>query len=198
MAEENRSAASAGSAGSAALVQRHLHSVGGVGDAREAPEAAQLPALLSEPPISAKHPQIIIDPDAPLDNAREFARHTLFRDGTPEVWFWQGQFWRWNHQFYTPFGEDEIRGHVYRFLDSAHVWEGATRYAKFKPSKRHVDALLDALRSCLALSSEYVPSMWLDGEEPATDWVVFRNGIVNINRCEVRPLTHRLWAQKRP
>jgi putative DNA primase/helicase len=153
---------------------------------------AQLPALLAEPALPNQ--RLVIDPDAPLDSAREFARHTLFRDGTPEMWFWQGKFWRWNGQCYATFSEDEIRGHVYRFLDGAHVWEGAQKYARFKPSKRHVDALLDALRSCLALPAENVPPMWLDGDEPAHDWIAFRDGIVNVHTLERRPPTHRLWS----
>ena len=65
---------------------------------------------------------------------------------------------------------------------------------RFKPKKQHVEELLDALRSSLALGAEYVPPMWLDGEEPARDWIVCRNGVVNVTTCEMRPLTHRLWA----
>jgi len=30
--------------------------------------------------------------------------------------------------------------------------------------------------------------------KPATDWVVFRNGIVNVLTGEMQPLSHRLWA----
>jgi putative DNA primase/helicase len=162
--------------------------------AEAAPQPQQLPAVITEQPQSEPE-WLIIDPSAPLDNAREFARRALSRNGARIVWFWGGQYWRWNGQYYAPFGEEEIRGQAYLFLDGAYVWEGAQRYVKFKPSKRHVDALLDALRSCLALPTRCVPPMWLDGEEPATDWVVFRNYIVNVVTLEKRPLTHRLWAQ---
>jgi putative DNA primase/helicase len=36
--------------------------------------------------------------------------------------------------------------------------------------------------------------MWLDVEEPAGDWIVFRNRIVNARTSEERELTHQLWS----
>ena len=79
------------------------------------PDAARDAADRDDPGL------VWLDPQAPRDNASAFAQRFCYRDGSPEVWFWQGQFWRWNGQCYTPFSEDEIRGQVYRFLDSAHV-----------------------------------------------------------------------------
>jgi putative DNA primase/helicase len=145
-------------------------------------------------PPDPDHGFLWLDPHAPLDNARKFAQRCCYRDGDPEVWFWQDQFWRWNGQHYAPYSKEEIRGQVYTFLDGAYRKNVENTAIRFRPGKHHVEDLLDALRSCLALNADYVPPMWLDGAEPARDWVVFRNGVVNVTTCEVRPLTHRLWA----
>jgi putative DNA primase/helicase len=82
---------------------------------------------------------------------------------------------------------------VYEFLDSCQVWVKADTYAKFKPNHHHVNGLLDALRSCLALGPK-APPMWLDTDAPADDWITFRNVIVNARTLATRPLTHRLWS----
>jgi putative DNA primase/helicase len=134
-----------------------------------------------------------LDPQAPLDNAREFAARYCSRNGASQVWFWGGEFWRWNGQYYAPWSKEEIRGQVYLFLDGA--VRKNTDNVRFRPKKQHVEELLDGLRSCLALSSNCIPPMWLNTREPAGDWIVFRNCIVNVVTCEERELTHLLWTQ---
>ena len=152
--------------------------------------AAAQPEIAPPPP----EPPLLLDPQAPLNNAREFALRWCSRDGARKVWCWGDQFWRWNGQYYAPFDKEQLRGQVYSFLD------GAVRHVRdktpFKQKRSHVEELLDALRSCLALDPDCVPPMWLDGEEPepAGDWIVFRNRIVNARTSEERPLTHQLWS----
>lgn len=178
-----------------ALMRKHLRREEAEAEPQPPPPAMQperLPAIVQPPPPP---PLLWLDPQAPLDNAKGFARRCCYRDGAPEVWFWKDQFWRWNGQYYAPFGKEEIRGQVYVFLDSAYRKNPDNTLIRFRPKKQHVEELLDGLRSCLALGSEATPPMWLDGSETARDWVVFRNGIVNVITGELRPLTHRLWAQ---
>jgi putative DNA primase/helicase len=162
-------------------------------EAEEPQVRPQLPAVRppDEPP---KDTLLVIDPQASYDNAKEFAMRTCMRGRHTEVWHWGDQFWRWNGQYYVPYHKEEVRGHVYDFLDGAYRWAGQNEYRKFKPSKRHVDDLLDALRSCLALPNDCVPTMWLDGGDAAHEWITFKNGIVNVRTLELRPLTHRLWS----
>jgi putative DNA primase/helicase len=153
----------------------------------------QLPVVSPQWQPSPQAITLGLDPQAPLDNARQFAARYCNRNGTPQVWFWGDQFWRWNGQYYAPRSKEEIRGQVYAFLDGA--VRKNTDNVRFRPKKQHVEELLDGLRSSLALSSACTPPMWLDTGEPAKDWIVCRNGIVNVITDEVRELTHRLWAQ---
>jgi putative DNA primase/helicase len=133
---------------------------------------------------------------APVDNAKAFAKRECARDGTPMVWWWADGFWRWNGQYYVVWDKVTIRKHVYRFLDGAYRRDGDGGKVRFRPKKSHVDDLIDALKSLLALDPDCIPPMWLLDKEPvpAHDWTVFRNRVVNIRTGEKVALTHRLWA----
>ena len=130
---------------------------------------------------------------APYDTAKEFAERECKRDGKIVVWFWQGEFWRWNGKHYAPERDEEMRGKVYRFLDGALRWVG-DQAVRFQPNPRHVNEVLDALKTGLALGVECQPPMWISTGESATQWIVFQNGVVNVETSEVRELTPDLWA----
>jgi putative DNA primase/helicase len=137
---------------------------------------------------------VVLFAHAPYDIAKEFARREGSLGDVHVVWFWQGQWWRWNGKFYAAEDEALIRAQVYAFLDGAMKWtqQGQVR---FQPQPRHVNDVLDCLRTGLALGAEYQPPMWLDTREPATDVVVFGNRAVNVVTGEPRELSPKLWVQ---
>jgi putative DNA primase/helicase len=153
-----------------------------------APHFGEGPAL----PVAA----VVLSAQAPYDTAKEFTRRHCAKDGKLVVYFWQGQFWRWNGRHYE--GDDKehtvLRGKVYEFLDKAHRWAGHGQTVPFQPKPEHVNAVLDGLRAGLALGVECQPPMWLDTRQPATEWIVFQNRIVNVLTGEVRELTPNLWV----
>ncbi len=136
----------------------------------------------------------VLNASAPYDTAKEFIRRQCTLGGVPIVWFWQGQFWRWNESFYSTEPDEVMRGLVYEFLDGARKWAGQNQTVRFQPTPRHVNEVLDCLKTGLALGVECQPPMWLDSRKPATDCIMFRNGIVNVLTGETLPLSHRLWA----
>src|SRR5436190_17191230 len=85
-----------------------------------APEPPRLPAE-PEPPASSPEPEVakpppppsVLNAGAPFDTAKVFAQRHCQVDGATVVWYWQGQFWRWNGKFYAPEPDEIIRGHVY-------------------------------------------------------------------------------------
>jgi putative DNA primase/helicase len=156
-------------------------------------------------PVAAPAPQfggeaapvegpVVLNARAPYETAKEFARRRCYRDGKPVVWYWQGQFWRWNGKYYEEEKEEVIRGEVYAFLDGASRWIGPNQTAEFQPTPKHVNDLLDGLKTGLALPVECQPPMWLDSRRPATDMNVFQNGIVNMLTGERQELTPNLWV----
>jgi len=148
------------------------------------PPAEERPAELSP----------VLSSSAPYDTAKEFIRRQCSLEGAPIVWFWQGQFWRWNGTHYAPEPDEVMRGLVYGFLDGARKWTGQNQTVRFQPTPRHVNEVLDCLKTGLALGVEFQPPMWIDTGASGTDWIVFRNGIVNVLTGEIRTLSHRFWA----
>lgn len=144
-------------------------------------------------PVEAGPP--VLSPNAPFDTAKVFADRQCRQKGQTVVWFWQGQFWRWSGTFYAPQPDEILRGHVYAFLDGASKWAGQNQTVRFQPTPRHVNEVLDCLKTGLALGMECQPPMWLSTRRPATEWIVFRNGIVNVLTGEMRELNSDLWAQ---
>jgi putative DNA primase/helicase len=136
----------------------------------------------------------VLNANAPFDTAKIFAQHHCRVDGTTVVWFWQGQFWRWNGKFYATEPDEVMRGRVYAFLDGAQRWTGQNQTARFQPNPRHVNEVLDCLKTGLALGVECPPPMWLDSRQSATAWIAFQNGIVNVLTGELRPLSPNLWT----
>jgi putative DNA primase/helicase len=132
---------------------------------------------------------------APFDTAKIFAERECRINGVNILWFWQGQFWRWNGRFYAPEVDDVMRSRVYEFLDKAIKWGGSGQTERFRPNPRHVNEVLDGLKSGLALEAEYQPPMWLSTRKPSTDCIVFQNGIVNVMTGEKRELCPHLWVQ---
>jgi putative DNA primase/helicase len=66
----------------------------------------------------------------------------------------------------------------------------------FNPKTRDVNEVLNALRVEAHLSDELRTPCWLPGGEPAGEWLVFENGIVNVRTGEKRAHTHRLWTHQ--
>jgi putative DNA primase/helicase len=136
-----------------------------------------------------------LNPNAPMDNAREFARRHCYENGECVVWYWQGQFWRWNGKYYAAEEPEETEGQVWKFLDGALRWAGQGRTDRFQPTERHVRGVMAALKACLALGKGCQPPMWLSTRQPATDCIAFRNGVVNVLTGELRQPTPDLWVQ---
>ncbi len=155
---------------------------------------AALEAGDAQPPARPNESSPVLSVSAPYDTAKEFIRRQCSLEGAPLVWFWQGQFWRWNGAYYAPEPDEVMRGLVYGFLDSARKWTGQNQTVRFQPTPRHVNEVLDCLKTGLALGVEFQPPMWMDTSASGTDWIVFRNGIVNVLTGEMRPLSHRFWA----
>ena len=144
-----------------------------------APKANAAPALLTH--------------SSPYDTAKEYVKRHCFREGVLATYFWQDQFWEWNGRHYEVLATEIIRDRAYAFLDASQKVVGADGLAKFKPTPKLVNDVLDALKSGLALPNAHQPPMWLDTREAAADVLVFRDGLVNVLTGERMPLTPRLW-----
>jgi putative DNA primase/helicase len=137
--------------------------------------------------------EVLLSAASPYDTAKEFARREGSLNGALILYFWQGQFWRWNGRFYQALTEDVMRSQIYKFLDAAQKWAGS-QTVRFQPKPRNVNDVLDCLKAVVALGVECAPPMWLDTKTTATEMIVFRNGIVNVLTGAMQGLSPRLWV----
>jgi len=160
-----------------------------------APPPPPQPEPAEEPKAKAKPEEPpVLNPRAPLDIASEYVERRCKVSETQTLWFWQGQFWRWNERCYEPVNVEVLRGQLYKFLDGSRMVEGG-RIVKFDPRPQHVNDVIDCLKCGTALPLECAPPMWMDGERRAPEIVAFANALVNVLTGESQPLTPKLWVQ---
>jgi putative DNA primase/helicase len=159
-----------------------------------APEPTDDPSPQPELAQPKTKQDLVLSPASPYDTAIAFTEHECSENGKIVVWFWQGQFWRWNEKHYAPEPDEVIRGHIYKFLYGAWRYVDLNKRERFKPTPRHVNEVIDCLKSGLQLGVECQPPMWRSTRQPATDWIVFRNGVVNVLTGEMRQPSADLWV----
>ena len=133
---------------------------------------------------------LILSNKSPYDSAREYVRRRCFKDGVLVVFWWSGNFWRWNGRCYEKMAADKINADVWSFLDDART--GGADNRRFRPKPADAEGVVKALKAGLTLTVE--PPCWLDGRGKADGVLVFRNGIVDITTGKLSPLNARLWT----
>ena len=162
-------------------------------EAEEEPEAeGPLVRFSNEMPRADVHPAIL-SPAGPYDSAKEYVRRKCFQEGSLATYFWQEQFWEWNGRHYEVVEERVMRDRAYAFLDESRKRSTGDGEERFRPKSSHVNDMLDGLKSGLVLGARYLPPMWFETGERATDVLAFRNGLVNVLTHEPIALSPRLW-----
>ncbi|MHC2662562.1 DNA primase family protein [Bradyrhizobium diazoefficiens] len=153
------------------------------------PEPPPKPEMKARPIDAAP----VLNPSAPYAIAGEYIhRHCMIGEACV-LWHWQGQFYRWGGRVYEAIPDELMRGQIYGFLNGA-VRKAGEVLHPFQPTPRHVNEVIDSLKSRLALGIECQPPMWLNARKGATDWIVFQNQVVNVLTEETRDLTPDLWV----
>jgi putative DNA primase/helicase len=136
---------------------------------------------------------LVLNPSSPYDTAGEFIHRRCMLGDHCILWFWQDQFYRWSGRVYEPVSEKALEGQLYEFLDKA-VKSSGGGHVRFQPTPKNVSDVLHGIKSRLALGVEYHPPMWISTREPAPDWVVFNNKLLNVHTEDVQDLTPDLWV----
>lgn len=153
-----------------------------------APEPkVEAPALpFGEPDILGP---LTVSRTRPRDTAKLLiARRSI--EGVSRLRFQSGAFWWWNGGVYERQSDDAIRKLVGDFLYDARTADGEA----FNPRKRDVDEVLNALEMEAYLEDRFAAPCWFPEGEGAGEWIVARNGLVNVRTGEMRAHTHRLWV----
>jgi putative DNA primase/helicase len=141
----------------------------------------------------------VLDPKAPLDNARMFVslRYWHRPTNTRTLQFWQNQFWEWNGLHWKVVDDNSVRAKVYRFLDQAEKEPKAGYRTRFEPGSTDVNKTVDALRAECNLAPEHEMPGWLYGAAPVEnlrELVACQNGLLNVRTRELIPHTPLFWS----
>jgi hypothetical protein len=103
------------------------------------------PATIAEP--TEEEEVLILDPAAPLDNAKKLISLRGWHKGDrmPTLRYWQRSFWDWSGANWREVDPDTTRAAMWRHLDAAEKYVKGGKKARFEPKSADVNATTDAL-----------------------------------------------------
>ena len=131
---------------------------------------------------------VVINPDAPRECARAFVENRSAPTPTGETLssfvHWRGDWYVWRSPRYVLISQEEFRGEVYSFLETA-MAPSRNGLRPVDPDRKMVEDLIHALVSLIFIDSA-TTMIWLgtnasDRPDPA-DLVIFANGMLSISR----------------
>ncbi|MEX0884988.1 MAG: phage/plasmid primase, P4 family [Phycisphaeraceae bacterium] len=129
---------------------------------------------------------LVLDPSAPLDIARRYVEDQHTHASHRTLHCQGGQFYRWDGPAYAAWDIEAVRASIYRYCESAKteaaLKDGDIGLRPFKPTKRKVDEVFDALRAVGNLPTSIPAPSWLDGREhpPASEVLPMQNGLLHL------------------
>ena len=136
----------------------------------------------------------VLSASAPYDNARAFVRRCCHEDGALSLYRWRDEWWEWNGLTYTKLAEAELRSRAYGFLDTSVKRDGKEgELARFRPTPKNTNDLLDGVRSGLMLPGQYYPPLRLDTGERLGAVMGFANGLFDLRTGKLVKPTPAHW-----
>jgi putative DNA primase/helicase len=131
--------------------------------------------------MSTDTPPAVLPNDGPRTLAVAYLGEMHFRDEVLTLRYWRRDFYRWQGGAYKPIEAEELRAHLWRYLDTLRVRKGI-KSLPLKPTSRDVNGALDAMAGECQVFTDQMPA-WLDGQRPAaTDVVAFENGLMDVGK----------------
>lgn len=131
-------------------------------------------------------------PKYPMRTARGLVSRFLTDGEKYLAWYWRGAFWRFEQsKGWREWQEQDVRTWCWRQLEHAEEPADIDRTKPFGPTPQRVSAIIEALKACLALSSDIDPPVWTSaGDEerpPAHEFLRVANGLLHVSRQELWP-----------
>jgi putative DNA primase/helicase len=125
---------------------------------------------------------IVLSIAAPLDSAREMIRRRYMYPDAQTIHHQQATFHVWTGTHYVEAAPEEIRAHVYDFLDGAQRKNEDDKLVPFNPNKTKVANVLEALAASAQLDGSTRAPAWLDDKPhpSASDILACANGLVHL------------------
>jgi putative DNA primase/helicase len=138
---------------------------------------------------------LVLDPRAPLDSARQLI-HTMYSvDGRATLLHQSGAFFIWHGSHYVETSIEEMKASIYQFLESA-LRRSGDQLAPFNPTRAKVANVLEATAAVVQLPGYLRQPAWLDSQphHPPSELIVCTNGILHIPTRTLLPHSPRYFA----
>jgi putative DNA primase/helicase len=135
-------------------------------------------------------------PSAPLPNARSFVDDRFGHPTRALLVCHGGAFFAWTGSSWSEVEDDALRGAVYRRFEDSRYFSDEGEVRPFRPDRRKVADIVDALKAVTHLPREIVAPVWLDGDRPAepAEVVAFTNGLLHVPTRTLLPHTPSFYC----
>jgi putative DNA primase/helicase len=127
-------------------------------------------------------------PGNPMQTAREFiARHCLHA-GTLILHYWRDSWWEWATTRWREVERRFVLSRLYTFTEHAVYWDEAENgYKPWAPNRHRIGDLAEALGAICILRDDIDQPCWLDGSQSKGVIVACANGLLELEKRELRP-----------
>lgn len=126
----------------------------------------------------------------PLRSARDFVERRFNVAGLKTLLYWEGDFYRWTGSCYALMTQDDVRSELYEFLDGAFTVTKSGENLPFRPDRRSVADVIDALKALANVGGRRSAPSWLNNEATsASEFIALRNGLLHLPTGELRKPT---------
>lgn len=139
---------------------------------------------------------VVEPPAAPLPNARRFVANRYDHVERSLLVAHGGVFFAYNATCWTEVEADALRGELYEAFEDAQYHDAEGELRQFRPDRRKIGDLTDALRAVCHLPRDVVAPAWFDtsGPVPADELVVCENGLLHVPTRTLHPHTPNLYV----
>jgi putative DNA primase/helicase len=132
-------------------------------------------------------------PSNPMAVARQFLEESGYlTDGQPTLQHWRGSYWLWQKTFWQEQEDRTIRSFLYRYTEFA-VYVTPLGYVPWKPNRKTITDLMDALTAIAVLPAHVNQPSWLDHRKTGVI-VACQNGLLDVERGVIYDHTPKFFS----
>jgi putative DNA primase/helicase len=131
---------------------------------------------------------ILPPPGNPMQTAREFVARHAMHAGTLILHYWRDSWWEWDTTCWREVERRFVVSRLYTFTEHAVYWdEDENGYKQWAPTRHRIANLAEALSAICILRDNIDQPCWLDGSQSKGVIVACANGLLELEKRELRP-----------
>ena len=127
-------------------------------------------------------------PGNPMQTAHEFVARHAMHAGTLILRYWRDSWWEWATTRWREVERRFVVAKLYMFTEHAVYWDDAENgYKPWAPNRHRIGDLAEALSAICILRDDIDQPCWLDGSRSKGVIVACANGLLELEKRELRP-----------